>query len=77
MSPGAYSKNGWVEVYCRVRRGRKNPIALEYFVAIPDLEQAQIIAAAKLVGADEITREQLSGSELRRLAIKDGEVAFR
>jgi hypothetical protein len=43
----------------------------------PDLEQAQIIAAAKLVGADEITTEQLSGSELRRLAIKDGEAAFR
>jgi hypothetical protein len=40
---------GW-KFIAEFRRGRKNPIALEYFVAIPDLEQARIIAAAKLVG---------------------------
>jgi len=59
------------------RRGRKAPIALECFVAIRDLEQAQPIAAQKLVGADAITAEQISGAELRRLFIKSGEAAIR
>ena len=67
---------GW-KFIAEFKRGRKSPIALEYFVAIPDLGQPQIVAAAKLVGADEITTEQLSSSELRRRDIKDGEAAFR
>jgi hypothetical protein len=67
---------GW-KFIAEFRRGRKDPLALQYFVAVPDLEQAQIIAATKLVGADEITIEPLSSFELRRLAIKDGEAAFR
>ena len=62
---------GW-KFIAEFRRGRKNPIALECFVAIPDLEQAKIVAAAKLIGADQITTERLSGSELRLLAIRDG-----
>jgi len=67
---------GW-KFIAQFGRRRKDPIALEYFVAVPDLEQAQIIAAAKLVGADEITTEQLSAPDLRRLSIKDGAAAFR
>jgi hypothetical protein len=41
---------GW-KFIAEFKRGRKSPIALEYFVAIPDLGQPQIVAAAKLVGA--------------------------
>ena len=67
---------GW-KFIAEFRRGRKNPIALEYFVAIRDLEQAQMVAAAKLVGADEITTEQLSSTALMHLAITNGEADFR
>jgi hypothetical protein len=64
---------GWKFV-AEFRRGRKKPIALECFVAVPDLKQAQIIATQKLVGADEITTEQISSFELRARNIKDGDV---
>ena len=54
-------------------RGRKEPIALECFVATPDLRQAQIIAAKMLVGADEIRVEEISSAELRLWNIRSGD----
>lgn len=68
--------SGWKFV-AEFRRGRKEPVALECFVAIPDLEQAQRMAAAKLVGADAITAEQISKAELVRLDVKNGEAVIR
>jgi hypothetical protein len=62
---------GWKFV-AEFRRGRKEPIALECFVAVPDLRQAQIIAAKMLVGADEISAEEISSAELGLRNIRNG-----
>lgn len=67
---------GW-KFIAEFRRGRKNPVALECFVVAPDFEQAQKIAATKLVGADTITAEPIPDAELARLDINKGEVVFR
>jgi hypothetical protein len=56
------------------RRGRKEPLALECIIAIPDPEKAQAIARDKLVGADNITAIEISGKELRALNLRDGDV---
>jgi len=66
---------GWKFV-AEFRRGRKEPIELECFVAVPDLEQARLIAAQKLVGADEITAEQITSVELRARNLRDGDVCL-
>lgn len=57
--------------------GRKAPVTLECFVAIPDLDQARIAAAMKLVGADAITEEKISRAELVRRDVKMGDAVFR
>jgi hypothetical protein len=67
--------SGWKFV-AEFRRGRKNQISLECLIAVPDLDQAQKIAATKLVGADEITAEKISNAELMRLNIKSGDIVF-
>jgi hypothetical protein len=67
--------SGWKFV-AEFRRGRKDPILLACLVAVSDLDQAQRIAATKLVGADEITAEEISNAELKRLNIKNGEAVF-
>lgn len=66
---------GWKFV-AEFRRGRKKPIELECFVAVADLKQAEIIAATKLVGADEVTAEEISNAELRRRKISDGDAVI-
>ena len=67
---------GWKFV-AEFRRGRKAPVRLECLVAIPDLEQARIAAATKLVGADTITEEEISKAELVRRDVKKGEAVIR
>jgi len=62
---------GWKFV-AEFRRGRKEPIALECFVAVPDLRQARIIAAKMLVGTDEIRAEEISNAELGVRNIRNG-----
>lgn len=66
--------SGW-KFIAEFRRGRKEPIALECFVSIPDLEQAQKIA--KLVGADAIKAEQISKAELVHRDVKNGEAVIQ
>ena len=66
---------GWKFV-AKFRRGRKEPIELECFVAVADLKQAEIIAATKLVGADEIMAEEISNAELRHRKISDGDAVI-
>lgn len=66
---------GWKFV-AQFRRGRKEPMVLECFVAVSDLKQAQIIAATKLVGADEVTPEEISNGELRVRNIRDGDAVI-
>jgi hypothetical protein len=56
------------------KRGRKACLAIECIVAIPDLEEAKAIASKKLVGADQITTEELSRTKIRALKLKDGDV---
>jgi hypothetical protein len=56
------------------RRGRKEPLALECIIAIPDRKKAQAIAREKLVGADNITAIEISRIELRDLNLRDGDV---
>ena len=65
--------SGWKFV-AEFRRGRKDPILLACLVAVSDLDQAQRIAATKLVGADEITAEEITSFELKARNIKDGDV---
>ena len=66
---------GWKFV-AEFRRGRNKPIGLECFVAVADLKQAQIIAATKLVGADEVRAEEISDAELRLRNIRDGDAVI-
>ena len=56
------------------KRGRKEPLALECIIAIPDRKKAQAIARGKLVGADNITAVEVSQIELRALNLRDGDV---
>jgi hypothetical protein len=58
------------------RRGRKEPLYLECVVAVPSKKQAQLVAKAKLVGADEITATELSRAELGALKLTDGADVF-
>jgi hypothetical protein len=66
---------GWKFV-AEFRRGRKEPMVLECFVAVADLKQAQIIAATKLMGADVVTSEEISNGELRLRNIRDGDAVI-
>jgi hypothetical protein len=66
---------GW-KFLTEFRRGRKEPIALECFVAVPELRQARIIAAKMLVGADEISAEEISSAELRLRNIRSGDAVL-
>ena len=56
------------------KRGRKESLSLECIVALSDRNAAEEIAHKKLVGADSITAEELSGAELKALNIKLGDV---
>ena len=56
------------------KRGRKACPAIECIVAVPDLEEAKAIASKKLVGADQITAEELSRAQIRALNLKEGDV---
>ena len=58
------------------RRGRREPLHLECVVAIPDFENAKLVAKSRLIGADETTAIELSRPELRALKIQDGEHAL-
>ncbi len=68
--------SGW-KFIAEFRRGRKEPVTLECFVAISNLEQARMAAATKLVGADAITEEQISKAELIRRDVRRGEAVIR
>jgi hypothetical protein len=63
---------GWKFV-AEFKRGRKEPIAIECFVAVEDLKRAQIVASNKLVGADEVRAEEISSAELRLRNVRDGD----
>ena len=67
--------SGWRFV-AEFRRGRNKPIALQCFVAVADLKLAQTIAATKLVGADEVTAEEVSNAELRLRNVRDGDAVI-
>jgi hypothetical protein len=56
------------------RRGRKQCLALECIVALPNRLRAEQIAVEKLIGADAISVTALSRAELIALKIEDGEV---
>jgi len=56
------------------KRGRKACLAIECIAAVPDLEEAKAIASKKLVGADQITAEELSRAQIRALNLKEGDV---
>jgi hypothetical protein len=58
----------------KFKRGRKACLAIECFVAVPDLEEARAIASKKLIGADEITAIELSRAEMKALNLKKGDV---
>jgi hypothetical protein len=66
---------GWKFV-AEFRRGRKEPIALECFVAVLELGQARRIAAKMLVGADAISAEEISSAELRLRNIRSGDAVL-
>ena len=68
--------HGW-KFIGEFKRGRKEPVTLECFVAIPALEQARVAASTKLAGADAITEEQISKAELVRRDVKNGEAVIR
>ena len=56
------------------KRGRKECLAIECVVAVPDLKEAKAIASKKLVGADEITATELSRAQIKALDLKEGDV---
>jgi hypothetical protein len=56
------------------RRGRKQCLALECIVALPDRLRAEQIALKKLVGADAISATALSRAEVIALRLEEGEV---
>jgi hypothetical protein len=66
-------REGWIFVG-KFKRGRKECLAIECVVAVPDLKEAKAIASKKLIGADEITETELSRAQIRALYLKEGDV---
>jgi len=70
-------EKGWKFVG-KFERGRKECLAIECIVAVPDLKEAKAIASKKLIGADEITATELSTelsrAQIKALDLKEGDV---
>jgi hypothetical protein len=66
-------EKGWKFVG-KFERGRKECLAIECIVAVPDLKEAKAIASKKLIGADEITETELSPAQIRALYLKEGDI---
>ena len=58
------------------KRERAVGVSLECIVVQRNRELAEKIAREKLVGADDITRTELSQAEIEALKLKDGDVHF-
>ena len=58
----------------KFERGRKECLAIECIVAVPDLKEARAIASKKLIGADVITATELSRAQVKALDLKEGDV---
>ena len=58
------------------KRGRKESVALKCIVAVPDRWEAEKIARARLVGADEITAVEVSRAELAAMKLNEGDVSL-
>ena len=58
----------------KFERGRKECLAIECVVAVPDLKEAKAIASKKLIGADVITATGLSRAQIKALDLKEGDV---
>jgi len=63
-----------VEIRGRVQAGPQSTPIIECIVAVSDLEEAKAIASKKLVGADQITANELSRAEMKALNLKEGDV---
>jgi hypothetical protein len=66
-------EKGWKFVG-KFERGRKECLAIECIVAVPDLKEAKAIASKKLIGADVITATGLSRAQIKALDLKEGDV---
>jgi len=58
----------------KFERGRKECLAIECIVAVPNLKEAKAIASKKLIGADVITATGLSRAQIKALDLKEGDV---
>ena len=66
-------EKGWKFVG-KFERGRKECLAIECIVAVPDPKEAKAIASKKLIGADVITETELSPAQIRALYLKEGDI---